>query len=127
LRSSVIEICDSAKSKFLVWPATSASQATLTIATLSSPARCAISAARQYSKPSLIASGVSPFQKPGAGRLTSTVSCPATAGVSATEPLAPVTAQLPIMSAAPAGAAATTAATASDISIFFMRTSQSCL
>jgi len=35
-------------------------------------------AARQYSNPSLIVSGESPFHQPEAGRLTSTVSWPAT-------------------------------------------------
>ncbi len=46
-------------------------------------------AAMQYSKPSLMVSGVSPFQKPGAGRLTSTVSWPGIAGVIATAPFWP--------------------------------------
>ena len=54
--------------------------------------------------PSLIASGVSPFHQIGAGNDTSTVSCPALAGLAiGIEPFWPVSSQLPIMSAAFAG------------------------
>src|SRR5262249_38790482 len=54
-------------------------------------------------------SGVSPFHQPGAGRLTSTVIAPALTGVMGIEPLAPVSSQLPILSAAAAGCGAVTA------------------
>src|SRR5689334_11546517 len=66
----------------------------------------------QYSAPSLIASGVSPFHHPGDGRLTSTVNCPGTAGVICAEPFWPVISQLPYMSAAAAGPAIAKAITA---------------
>src|SRR5580704_5787981 len=48
-------------------------------------------------------SGVSPFYKPEAGRLTSTVNWPGTAGLMVKAPFWPVSSQLPIMSAAAAG------------------------
>src|SRR5690348_9403066 len=54
-------------------------------------------------------SGVSPFHQPGAGRLTSTVSWPGLAGVIEASPFFPVSSQLPILSAAEAGAAAASA------------------
>src|SRR5438105_4327266 len=57
----------------------------------------------QYSMPSLIESGVSPFHQTGAGSETCTVSWSAMAGVAiGIEPLTPVNSQLPIVSAAEA-------------------------
>ena len=59
----------------------------------------------QYSMPSLMASGVSPFHQIGAGSDTSTVSWPALAGLAiGIDPFWPVNSQLPIMSAACADA-----------------------
>ena len=82
-----------------------------------------------------MSSGVSPFHQPGAGRLTSTVSWPALAGVKGIEPFSPVSSQLPIMSAAEAiGAAANVIATASALPrtdsivvLNFMTLSRSCV
>src|SRR5690349_18518596 len=55
----------------------------------------------QYSMPLLIDSGVSPFHHTGAGSDTCTVSWPGTAGPAiGIEPFAPVSSQLPIVSAA---------------------------
>src|SRR6516165_4339270 len=59
-------------------------------------------AAMQYSKPSLTASGVSPFHQPGDGRFARTVSWPGIIGLKEYWPFCPVTSQLPIMSTAPA-------------------------
>src|SRR5262245_18635650 len=60
----------------------------------------------QYSMPSLIDSGVSPFHQIGAGKATSTVSCPGFAGLAiGIDPFSPISSQLPIMFAAKAGAA----------------------
>ena len=64
-------------------------------------------AARQYSKPSAIRSGVSPFHQAGAGRWTWTVSAPGVAGTIGNAALDPVTSQLPMRSAAPADHAQT--------------------
>jgi hypothetical protein len=59
----------------------------------------------QYSMPSLMVSGVSPFHQVGAGKLTAAVSWSGFMGSAiACEPLEPVSSQLPIMSAAKAPA-----------------------
>src|SRR5215217_8779542 len=59
----------------------------------------------QYSMPSLMVSGVSPFHQVGAGRLTATVIWPGFMGLAiACDPLAPDSSQFPILSAARAPA-----------------------
>src|SRR3712207_1526482 len=58
----------------------------------------------QYSMPSLIASGVSPFHQMGAGSDTATVIWPGLKGLAmGCEPFGPTTSQLPILSAARLG------------------------
>jgi hypothetical protein len=55
----------------------------------------------QYSIPSFIVSGVSPFHQVGAGSDTATVICPALKGLAiGFDPLVPDNSQLPIISAA---------------------------
>src|SRR5580700_189346 len=56
-------------------------------------------AAMQYSKPSLTASGVSPFHQAGDGRSARTVSWPGIIEVKEYAPFCPVTSQLPVVSA----------------------------
>src|SRR5271154_6450092 len=52
-------------------------------------------AARQYSYPSLMVSGVSPFHQPGEGRAVSTVSMCGCTGVIGSDPFVPVSSQPP--------------------------------
>src|ERR1700712_6133349 len=94
-RSGGIEISASARSKLLVRPATSWANDTFLTVTDFRPAMFARFAARQYSYPLLIEDGVVPFHQPWEGRVVSTVSVPAVAGLILMLPFLLVTLQSP--------------------------------